>query len=683
VLDESTRPSRVGGHGLTDCQNLTYRRFGAWGKRSGSGIAYQGYEQGLIQSPFTSGIRWYRAQPSQLTELVVSSNGALFTGDDPGTETNPTVLAKLVDFNTVVDNAPTRFCAANDPIAYNGDGGDVLIMVGANLANMSYAFGHVTVGGSIHAGDTATITLTGGTGGPVTTTPYTVLPTDTLETIATALADALNASLYTPGLDFAPAISAGAKVTVAAAVAGAGGNSYQINGTATGSGLTLTPSSATNFTGGGTGPSSGPLKYDGTNVLPLSPYITNSFRGCVTWHDHVWYWGDPNNPDTLFASDIDQPEGWTFMTEFGGYDIGIGDGDPAIRAVVPIGNILYVFKTNSIYALTGYDFQSGDYQFQVQPAVQGRGTSTQECVAILRNSLVFWDGAQFERLAVGAFETEHIGQPIPLTCAQAANGHALLMRAVAGDFLAETWLNDVYDNPPGNAVPALLSNLAFFATDYGGGNPNKVLVYDDDASIREQSYAWAPWTGWQVGYWIPFGHGPSSGGNVAELPQLFWLVPPSGLNPPQVMQFGQDPLLDSGGKGIVWFAQTGYINFEDFSLIRELHQIFVNVEATAGATISCRISTTAYNTGAYNNAGVQQDPTRVVTFATTTDPPGTDGGIEQENVLLVDLETHVDDQPAGFVQSNGFLLKFTEPGSAAGFELNGAVLVTIENPWTP
>lgn len=39
VLNEAATPSKVG-RGLTACNNLVYRRFGAWGKRAGSTPIY-------------------------------------------------------------------------------------------------------------------------------------------------------------------------------------------------------------------------------------------------------------------------------------------------------------------------------------------------------------------------------------------------------------------------------------------------------------------------------------------------------------------------------------------------------------------------------------------------------------------------------------------------------------------
>lgn len=60
VWDEASSPSRTGTVGIraletgseigmTLCQNLIYRRFGSWGKRSGSAIVYTGQAAPSIQ----------------------------------------------------------------------------------------------------------------------------------------------------------------------------------------------------------------------------------------------------------------------------------------------------------------------------------------------------------------------------------------------------------------------------------------------------------------------------------------------------------------------------------------------------------------------------------------------------------------------------------------------------------
>ena len=89
-----------------------------------------------------------------------------------------------------------------------------------------------------------------------------------------------------------------------------------------------------------------PIKYDGTNPATfLSTTITNKFTGCYFWHDHVWFWGDPNYPDDLYAADLAQPESFTFMNAFGAYQIGRGDGDPFVQGVIDLGDTMYVFKS--------------------------------------------------------------------------------------------------------------------------------------------------------------------------------------------------------------------------------------------------------------------------------------------------------------------------------------------------
>ena len=160
------------------------------------------------------------------------------------------------------------------------------------------------------------------------------------------------------------------------------GNAIQIDAALTGmvlGSLNVTPSVLTNLTGGGA-TTSAPVQWNGTNCSGLSYQITKPFQNCTYWHNHLWLWGDDNNPDSLYAADINQPRGFTFMTQNGPYYIGRGDGDPNIQNCVPIGNTMYVLKTSSIYAVGGYDFQQGEYAFSITPIIQGKGIPAPNCV---------------------------------------------------------------------------------------------------------------------------------------------------------------------------------------------------------------------------------------------------------------------------------------------------------------
>jgi hypothetical protein len=241
----------------------------------------------------------------------------------------------------------------------------------------------------------------------------------------------------------------------------------------------------------GSGP---PKKWDGTTLSALNASITNNFTGCAFWHEHVWFWGDSANPDTAFATDLGNPESYAFSTNFGGYQIGRGDGDATITCIKPWGGALAIFKNRSIYTITGFDFYQGDYQFAVTPLVSGIGTSNGHSVAVLRNALVWWSGQSFYRMASGDAQPTPLGTPISTTCAVAAQESQAVIRAVAGDFLVQT-----------AGGPQSYSGLYLCAIDTGSAVADTIAVYDDDASQFFGKPAWSKWTGLTVGAFIPWG----------------------------------------------------------------------------------------------------------------------------------------------------------------------------------
>ncbi len=244
--------------------------------------------------------------------------------------------------------------------------------------------------------------------------------------------------------------------------------------------------------------SASPLKWDGTNLTTLSSTITNLFTGTEFFHDHTWFWGDPNNPNSIFATDLGNPEGFTFMNTFNppGYGIGQGDGDPNVTRCIANGATLYVFKESSIYGVTGYGFQIGEYQFQVTPLVTGSGTTAPFSPAVLQGSIIYWDGSQFMRLFPGSSQPFPIGIPIINTMASAAVGNPAVFRAVAGSF-AIVGLG---------GTPVLLTNAYICAVDIGNGVADTLLVYDDDASQLYGKPAWTIWTQYTTGCFIPWGN---------------------------------------------------------------------------------------------------------------------------------------------------------------------------------
>lgn len=236
-----------------------------------------------------------------------------------------------------------------------------------------------------------------------------------------------------------------------------------------------------------------PQKWDGTNFTQLSASITQKFTGVSFWHEHLWWWGDPGFPDYVFASDLGAPESFAFSNTYGGYQIGRGDGDPTVQICKPNGPFLYAFKNESIYAFQGYDFVVGEYQFQLEPAVFGIGTTCPFSVQVLNNKLIWWSGQDFWILGLADAAPTRIGTPIVKTIATAAMANQSQIRSAAGDFLVQT-----------SAGYFMYTNVYLFAFPSVAGGNDTILVYDGDAAQRGKP-AWTIWKGLNVGAFIPWG----------------------------------------------------------------------------------------------------------------------------------------------------------------------------------
>lgn len=680
VWDESTTPRKVGdAGGMVSCSNNFYHRSGSWSKRPGAAFSYKAQSRGPLAGKPSSGVRWYRVVQSPLTHTVVASEGALLTGDDPGTS-NPTALIQIATF-TGQSDIPVSFAPARDPWAGNYQGEDELIICGFSGPYRA-ATGSIIFSGSVPNNTNQVLSIAVQANNAtafVTTIDYTVLQTDNPTTVAQNMSTLLNeTSAATAGMP-SPFLSqstwssvatplnpnGNAALHIGALVSGAIGNQITYGAITSGShqGISVSVNWSTvpaNLEHGGDNITA-PLKYDGATVQGLGYQIKQPFTGCVAWHNHVWFWGDPNNPETLFASDINEPEGFTFMTQYGGYFIGPGDGGVDIQNCVPIGNTLYVFKMNSIYAVTGYDFQAGEYQFQITPIIIGEGIPAPGCVAILDNALVFWNGTAFKRLQVGAFETEHIGAPLLRTQGIVAQGDPTLMRTVAGDFPYQSLLNGAYDpGGEGGVANEILPSVAMFAFDSGNGAADQVLVYDDAATQKLGNYAWSLWSGhsWIVGYWIPFGTGNNDAGGQDQY-QLIWLGPlnSDSVTPVEGYEFGASPGKDDKYP-IAWSVQTGWYTTGTAVLQKDMHRVALEAEATNGALISATLITPT--TAPYT-----------ITFPATTATKGN----ETYQILWGEVNPRI--------YSQAFMFTFTESGLNTAYELLSLTLEPIEEPYKP
>jgi hypothetical protein len=235
-----------------------------------------------------------------------------------------------------------------------------------------------------------------------------------------------------------------------------------------------------------------PFKYDGTNFTQLNSSITNKFVGCHSWHNHVFYWGDPNFPDTVFASDLNNPESFAFMNTFGGYPISPGDGDPTVQRVLSVGATNYIFKANSIQQMQGFDFAVGEYQFSLTPFSETVGTFSGRSVARLNDSLIFWSGSNFYMIVGGSMFP--IGDKMANSIASAAIGSQSVINAVAGTFFVQT-LNG----------PSVYQDVYLCALDINAdGVADTILMYDDYRSRTENRPMWTIWNGLNIGCFIPW-----------------------------------------------------------------------------------------------------------------------------------------------------------------------------------
>jgi hypothetical protein len=303
-----------------------------------------------------------------------------------------------------------------------------------------------------------------------------------------------------------------------------------------------------------------PRRWDGSNAMQqLSQAITNPFTGCYSWHNHVWFWGDPNFPTTVFATDLGNPTSYTFSMDFGGYQQGRGDGDPFVKGVIDTGSVLYVFKRRNIYAIQGYDFVQGDYPFSDQPLVTGIGTPNGKSLAILDGNIIFWDGQQFRLLPPGSNQAVPIGTPIINAIALAATGTQSIISAVAGDFLVQ-----------GPLGPIVYNDVYLCAVDMNqDGQAETILMFDNYASQMLGQPAWTIFTGLNIGCFIPWG-------GSGDQRILYYGDGQSD----HVHQFGQNAMNDTGGP-ITVKIQTLQDDAGTPDQNKQLDRVFLELEATA------------------------------------------------------------------------------------------------------
>jgi hypothetical protein len=680
-----------------------YRRRGAWGKRPGSHAGYTGTNMSGTLSNNNSGYRWYGAYPTPITQLVVIASGILWTGGDGAAwQSGASALTAQAFVTTTSTTIPPRYAAMRDPYWHGVSGNygeDNLVICGLTTtggANAgTYSYGFMTIIGTVEAGQVFTINVKNG-GTPITAS-YTALATDGPTSVFTQLQQTLLLQVLATGgsppflspviFVYTPSAQPNvfAAMWIGAAGPGSQGNSIQYEFNVTSGTSSASPTSYTNMTGGGS-TSTAPAVWTGSSLTGLGwmygpfgagpPYQNGaqagySFTGCVTWHNHMWFFGDPNNQGKVYASDINQPQGLTFMAQYGGYPIGEGDGDPYVLALLPLGDTLYVFKAAHVYAITGYDFQQGEYQFQVVPVLNGYGTVSQETVAVLGSAAVFWTGSKMVRLANGSFDPEDIGATIPYQLGFASTTVQSRMRMVAGSFQCATSLNNQYAGGSGVSTPVnyIAADCLYFSFVDNNGNYT-TLVYDDVATQQLQNYAWAPWksTAWEIGFWIAEGGGPNAASTLTSEPFKLYYVPYTAFQGVTVFQVGANPINDATTP-IAMTLQTGYMGLGQTSAVKLLEMMYADIESI-GATQIAVNAIPAYYLKAQGNP-TQQVPQASSGIAQTVAPAA---GYEAFNTLSTRWEPGL--------RANAFMFQFSDSASSTSqpWELVGGRVVLTEEP---
>jgi uncharacterized protein (TIGR03437 family) len=184
-------------------------------------------------------------EPDEFTAVFTNSNPVVLSSTD--VTPTPTSLAwDAVNQNLYVADATDYRILVFSPATPNVPTDGVV-----NAASLAvYAVGNVAIGGTITAGNTVSISITGATSSTPVKYDYIVKSTDTLETVAVALAGVINAGAGDPNV-LAIEEATLATISLIARQPGPAGNSIAVTTTVS-TNATITATADTGFlTGGG------------------------------------------------------------------------------------------------------------------------------------------------------------------------------------------------------------------------------------------------------------------------------------------------------------------------------------------------------------------------------------------------------------------------------------------------
>lgn len=222
------------------------------------------------------------ASPGPATGLLGIVGGANYGPvNQPTPFSDPASLFAAFGNDTASSHALSRAALSAMPEGQNFLG--VRVTDGTDAASVidlacggQYASGPLTIAGTPAAGNVVTAGPFISGVNTFTAAPYTVTASDTVATIAAAVAAKINACGAVTGAQafLQPCNAVAGVITIYAANAGTGGNAITIQGSATGGGTTITPTTATPLTGGTAG--------GGLNLAILTSKFTGSYANNAT-----------------------------------------------------------------------------------------------------------------------------------------------------------------------------------------------------------------------------------------------------------------------------------------------------------------------------------------------------------------------------------------------------------------
>lgn len=126
-----------------------------------------------------------------------------------------------------------------------------------------------------------------------------------------------------------------------------------------------------------------PVWYDGTTTGTAGGSPPQNCKYVALHKSRLWLAGRAAAPSTVYFSALSNPDDWTSVDNAGSITINDGDGG-VIKAILSVGDVLYVFKNTTVYAIFG----SSPFNFEVKK-VSDFGIVGERAYARFNNMAIF------------------------------------------------------------------------------------------------------------------------------------------------------------------------------------------------------------------------------------------------------------------------------------------------------